>query len=127
MAMKPVPPQLEHSRSLIGSFGHPPHRAAFSLLLNLIPFIILEHLGVGVDDFSVLGSREVQAGPAQRIGQADGLRHGVGIFAPVIEGSNINTAPSKFGSCGRLSGGSNGNLRISFTGCPRSRVEKRMS
>jgi hypothetical protein len=85
MAMKPVPPQLEHSRSLIGSFGHPPHRAAFSLLLNLIPFIILEHLGVGVDDFSVLGSREVQAGPAQRIGQADGLRHGVGVFATVIE------------------------------------------
>ena len=82
MAMKPVPPQLEHSRSLIGSFGQPAAPRRIPVTPHLIPFIILEHLGVGVDDFSVLGSREVQAGPTQRIGQADGLRHGVGYSPP---------------------------------------------
>jgi len=62
----------------------------------------------------------------QRVGKPYRLRHGVRVFAPVIEGFKYQTSPVQIRVL-RTPRGSNGNLRISFTGCPEARVEKRMA
>jgi hypothetical protein len=60
---KPVPLQPEHARSSMGSFGQSALLVRIAFPRLILP-IIFEYLGLLVYDFSVPGSSNAKAGPA---------------------------------------------------------------